>query len=75
MVGRGNHDRVDILAVKNGPEILDARHITLELRHLGNALAQTGEARIKPVIGRVEIGLIDVAQSHDLRIGLSQESP
>ena len=51
MVGRGDHDRVDILAVENRAEILDARDIALELRHLGNALAQTGEPRIEPVIG------------------------
>ena len=74
MVGRGDHHRVDVLAVEDGAEILDARHIPVEFRHPGNAFAQTGKPRIDPVVGRVEIGLIHVAQRNDLRIGVARKA-
>ena len=51
VVGRGDHDSVDILAIEDRAEILDARHIALELGHLGNTLAQTGESGIESIIG------------------------
>ena len=44
------------------------------VRHLGDPLAQPGEPRIDPVVGAVQIRLVDVAQGDDLGVGMRQEA-
>ena len=70
----GDHDGVDVFAIENRAEILDAGDVALEFGHLGNPPTQTGEPRVEPIVGRVEIGLIHIAQGDDLGIGLGDET-
>ena len=74
VVGRGDHDGVDVLAIEHRAEILDAGDVPLDLRHLGDAFAQPGEPRVEPIIGPVEIRLVHVAERDDLGIRLRQEA-
>ena len=74
VVGRCDHDGVDILAIEDRPEVLDPRDVALELGHLGDALAQTGKSRIEPIVVAVEIRLINVAEGDDLGIRVGQKA-
>ncbi len=74
VVGRRDHDGVDVLAIEHRAEVLDPRDLALDRRHLGDPLAQPGEPGIDPVIGPVQVGLIDVAQGDDLGVGMRQEA-
>ena len=74
VVGRGDHDGVDILAIEDRAEILDAGDVPFDLRHLGDAIAQAGEPRVEPIVSPVEVRLVDVAERHDLGIRMRQEA-
>ena len=74
VVGRGDHDRVDVLSIEDRAKVVDPRHIAVELGHLGDSLAQTGKPRIQAIVSTIEIRLVDVAQRDDLGIDVRQES-
>ncbi len=73
MVGRRDHDGVDILAVEDLAEILDARNSVRKLGHLGDPLAEAGKPRVKPIVGALKVRLIDVAERDDLGVRMRQE--
>ncbi len=73
VVGGGDHDGVDVLAIEQDSKILDAGDVAFELRNPGNPLAQTGESRVEPIVGAGQVRLIDIAQGDDLGVGMSEE--
>ena len=73
VVGRGDHHRVDVLAVEDGPEVLDPGDVAGHLGHPGNPLLQVGEPGIDLVVVGIQVGSVDVAECDDLRVGLGEE--
>ena len=74
VVRRGDDHGVDVLAVEQAAEVLDPLDRPAEVGlSRGDALAQVLEAGVDPVVRPVEVGLVDVGQGDDLRIGMGAE--
>ena len=73
MVGRGDHDRVDVRPVEHGPEVLDANHVGGNLAACEDAWPQVGEPRIDLVVFGIQVGRINVAEGDDLRIRMGKK--
>ena len=73
VVGRGDHHRVDVLAIEERPEVLDARDVAGELRASGECASPGWRTADRPCRSRRSDRLIDIAEGDDPGVGMGQE--
>ena len=73
VIGRGDHDGVDIGPIEYAAEVLHPHHIGGNFGHARNTRPEAGETRIHLVILRIQIRCINIAECDDPGIGLGQE--